>query len=111
MRPPEYLEDRHERELEIKAAEKRLALLENRTCRNCGTEVDPSLSALPELHPQAEGAVRELRQAARPALARVPVLRGGGRGVAALRRRAAPRAAPGGRTEAGKRAAERSERA
>jgi len=42
VRPPEYIEDRHERELEIKAAEKRLALLENRTCRNCGAEVDPA---------------------------------------------------------------------
>ena len=47
VRPPEYLEDRHERELEIKAAEKRLALLENRTCRNCGAEVDPSYLRCP----------------------------------------------------------------
>ena len=114
VRPPEYLEDRHERELEIKAAEKRLALLENRTCRNCGAEVDPSLPALPELHAQAEGAVRELRQAARPALAGVPLLRGRGRrrrcGQAASRAASAARAP---RTEAGKRAeadAERTER-
>ena len=47
VRPPEYLEDRHERELEIKAAEKRLALLENRTCRNCGGEVEPSFLRCP----------------------------------------------------------------
>jgi hypothetical protein len=47
VRPPEYLEDRHEREVEIKAAEKRLALLENRTCRNCGSEVDPSYLRCP----------------------------------------------------------------
>ena len=47
VRPPEYLEDRHERELEVKAAEKRLALLENRTCRNCGGEVDPSFLRCP----------------------------------------------------------------
>ena len=47
VRPPEYLEDRHERELETKAAEKRLALLENRTCRNCGNEVDPSYLRCP----------------------------------------------------------------
>src|ERR671937_1652395 len=32
VRPPEYLEDAHERELEVKAAEARLHLLENRTC-------------------------------------------------------------------------------
>ena len=42
VRPPEYLEDTHERELEVLAAEKRLALLENRTCRNCGSEIEPS---------------------------------------------------------------------
>src|SRR5918997_5880158 len=38
VRPPEYLEDRHEREVEVKAAERRLSMLENRTCRNCGGE-------------------------------------------------------------------------
>jgi hypothetical protein len=47
VRPPEYLEDSHERELEIRAAEKRLALLENRTCRNCGNEVEPSFLRCP----------------------------------------------------------------
>jgi hypothetical protein len=47
VRPPEYLEDRHEREVEIKAAERRLALLENRTCRNCGGEVEPSFLRCP----------------------------------------------------------------
>jgi hypothetical protein len=47
VRPPEYLEDSHERELEIKAAEKRLALLDNRTCRNCGNEIEPSFLRCP----------------------------------------------------------------
>ena len=47
VRPPEYLEDRHEREIEVKAAEKRLALLENRTCRNCGGEVEPTFLRCP----------------------------------------------------------------
>jgi RNA polymerase subunit RPABC4/transcription elongation factor Spt4 len=47
VRPPEYLEDMHERELEIRAAEKRLALLENRTCRNCGSEVESSFLRCP----------------------------------------------------------------
>ena len=47
VRPPEYLEDRHEREVEVKAAEKRLALLENRTCRNCGGEVEPTFLRCP----------------------------------------------------------------
>jgi Double zinc ribbon len=47
VRPPEYLEDAHERDLEIKAAEKRLALLDNRTCRNCGSEIEPSFLRCP----------------------------------------------------------------
>ena len=47
VRPPEYLEDTHERELEIQAAEKRLALLDNRTCRNCGSEIEPSFLRCP----------------------------------------------------------------
>jgi Double zinc ribbon len=47
VRPPEYLEDRHEREIEIKAAERRLAMLDNRTCRNCGAEVEPSFLRCP----------------------------------------------------------------
>jgi len=47
VRPPEYLEDRHEREIEVKAAEKRLSLLENRTCRNCGGEIEPSFLRCP----------------------------------------------------------------
>ncbi len=47
VRPPEYLEDAHEREVEIKAAEKRLALLDNRTCRNCGSEIEPNFLRCP----------------------------------------------------------------
>jgi hypothetical protein len=47
VRPPEYLEEAHERELEIQAAEKRLALLDNRTCRNCGSEIEPSFLRCP----------------------------------------------------------------
>src|SRR5919108_1399549 len=39
VRPPEYLEDARERQLEIKAAEARLQALESRTCRNCGAAV------------------------------------------------------------------------
>jgi hypothetical protein len=47
VRPPEYLEDTHERDLEIRAAEKRLALLDNRTCRNCGSEIEPNFLRCP----------------------------------------------------------------
>jgi hypothetical protein len=46
FRPPEYLEDKRERELEIKAMEKRLALrdLHGPVCR---AEVDPSFLVCP----------------------------------------------------------------
>ena len=47
VRPPEYLEDERERELEIKAAEARLQALESRTCRNCGAAVEPSFLRCP----------------------------------------------------------------
>jgi RNA polymerase subunit RPABC4/transcription elongation factor Spt4 len=47
VRPPEYLEDAHERDLEVRAAEKRLALLDNRTCRNCGSEIESNFLRCP----------------------------------------------------------------
>ncbi|MEX0993344.1 MAG: zinc ribbon domain-containing protein [Solirubrobacterales bacterium] len=47
IRPPEYLEDVREREVETKSAEARLAMLQNRTCRNCGYEVEPSYLRCP----------------------------------------------------------------
>jgi hypothetical protein len=47
VRPPEYLEDAHERDLEIRAAEGRLQLLENRTCSACGHEIEPSFLRCP----------------------------------------------------------------
>ena len=47
VRPPEYLEDARERELEIKAAEARVQVLKSRTCRNCGAAVEPSFLRCP----------------------------------------------------------------
>jgi Double zinc ribbon len=47
VRPPEYLEDAHERELEVKAAETRLKMLESRTCASCGNAVEPSFLRCP----------------------------------------------------------------
>ncbi|MDQ2631733.1 MAG: zinc ribbon domain-containing protein [Actinomycetota bacterium] len=40
VRPPEYLEDAHERELEIKAAELRVRQLREQTCPNCDHPVE-----------------------------------------------------------------------
>jgi Double zinc ribbon len=47
VRPPEYLEDARERELEIQAAEARIKMLEGRTCRNCGAAVEPTFLRCP----------------------------------------------------------------
>jgi predicted amidophosphoribosyltransferase len=46
FRPPEYLEDVRERELEIKAMEKRLALRDLH-CPVCRAEVEPSFLVCP----------------------------------------------------------------
>ena len=47
VRPPEYLEDVRERELEIAAAEARLANLEHRSCPYCGFEVEKAFLRCP----------------------------------------------------------------
>jgi hypothetical protein len=46
FRPPEYLQDVHERELEIRAMEQRLAQLEQR-CPVCRARVEPSYLVCP----------------------------------------------------------------
>ena len=40
LRPPEFLEDAHERELEIRAAELRLQQLEEQSCPSCGFPIE-----------------------------------------------------------------------
>jgi double zinc ribbon protein len=47
VRPPEYLEDVRERELEIAAAEARLANLEHIHCQYCGFEVEKAFLRCP----------------------------------------------------------------
>src|SRR5437660_4103332 len=47
VRPPEYLDDVRERELEIAAAEARLTHVEQLTCPKCGSEVEKSFLRCP----------------------------------------------------------------
>lgn len=47
VRPPEYLEDAHERELEIKAAELRVRQLREQTCPNCEYSVEKNYLRCP----------------------------------------------------------------
>ena len=64
FRPPEYLQDVHERELEIKSMEQRIAQLDQR-CPVCRARVESTYLALPGLHDPAEGGVLVVRPAAR----------------------------------------------
>jgi Double zinc ribbon len=47
VRPPEYLDDVRERELEIAAAQARLANLEHQHCQYCGFEIERSFLRCP----------------------------------------------------------------
>ncbi len=108
VRPPEYFEDRRERELEIQAAEKRLALLENRTCRNCGNEVDPSYLRCPSCTRKLKEPCASCGKPLDPRWRVCPYCEA--EVAASLRASADQQRRPGrqeARTEAGKRAAER----
>ena len=48
LRPPEFLEDARERELEIRAAELRVRQLEDRACRNCGYPIERTYLRCPD---------------------------------------------------------------
>ena len=98
FRPPEYLEDVRERELEIKAMEDRLSKRDLH-CPVCRAEVDSSYLVCPVCTTKLKQACVELQGAARGALAGLPVLRDAGRADAPValphardRRRRATRA-------------------
>jgi Double zinc ribbon len=48
VRPPEFLEDAHERELEIKAAELRVRQLTEHSCPGCGFPIEKNFLRCPE---------------------------------------------------------------
>jgi len=48
VRPPEFLEDAHERELEIKAAELRVRQLTEHSCPNCGFPAEKNFLRCPD---------------------------------------------------------------
>jgi RNA polymerase subunit RPABC4/transcription elongation factor Spt4 len=50
VRPPEYLDDVRERELEMQASEARLAQLSYFACQHCGQEVDKDFVICPSCH-------------------------------------------------------------
>ena len=50
VRPPEYLDDIRERELEMQASEARLAQLSYHACQHCGQEVEKDFLICPNCH-------------------------------------------------------------
>ena len=67
LRPPEYLADVHERELEMQAAEARLHELEQRRCPHCDYHIEPEFvrcpSCLRKLKERCASCSRPLDQA------------------------------------------------
>ena len=74
FRPPEYIQDARERELEIKAMEERLSQLDQR-CPVCRAKVEASYLVVPGVHDATPACVSVLRAARRVAVADLPVLR------------------------------------
>ena len=93
FRPPEYLEDVRERDLEIKELEERLARYELR-CPVCRAAGRSDVPRLPGLHDQAQAGMRHVQGSARAALAGVSLLRDADRADADARPRHSRRAAP-----------------
>jgi hypothetical protein len=112
VRPPEYIEDRHERELEIAAAEARLHDIQGMGCPHCGFEIESTFLRCPsclrrlkepctvcgkpldprwKICPYCEAEVGQAAQEARPRRAR--------RSGAPRAARAARQADPGGTVE------------
>ena len=79
VRPPEYLDDVRERELEIQAAEARLAELGYQVCPYCDYEVEKDFLRCPNCMRKLKDPCTGVRQAARPDVEDLPVLRGRGR--------------------------------
>jgi RNA polymerase subunit RPABC4/transcription elongation factor Spt4 len=67
VRPPEYLDDAREREIEIQASQARLAQMSYRACPYCGEEVEKDFVLCPSCHTRlrepCEGCQRPLDMA------------------------------------------------
>ena len=131
VRPPEYLEDVRERELEIAAAEARLASLEHVHCQYCGFEVEKDFLRCPsclrrlkepcavcgkpldprwKICPYCEAEVGQAPRRAAPAAHARATAAAAGRAAAPAAGGAARQRAPAGRLGARRAARSRAER-
>ena len=74
LRPPEYLDDVRERELEIRAMERRLG--EEGMCPGCGGDVEPDFIACPHCARRLKLTCSRCRSALKPEWRLCPYLRG-----------------------------------
>ena len=98
VRPPEFLEDAHERELEIRAAELRVRQLTEASCPNCEYPVEKSFLRCPQCQSRLKDPCQSCGKPVDPALGPLPLLRNRDRRAApppARRQRGTARATRG----------------
>ena len=75
LRPPEFLEDREERELELRAAELRLRQLIEQSCPHCEYPIERNYLRCPNCERTPAQPLPQVPQAARPEVGHLPLLR------------------------------------
>ncbi|HEY8465338.1 MAG TPA: zinc ribbon domain-containing protein [Solirubrobacterales bacterium] len=95
LRPPEFLEDARERELEIKAAELRLRHLEESSCPNCQFPIERTYLRCPSCRARIKDPCESCGKPIDPRWAICPYCETPTRRAAAPRRRAVPRGKEG----------------
>ena len=101
LRPPEFLEDARERELEIRAAELRVRQLEEQSCPNCGYPIERTYLRCPDCRARVKDPCESCQKPIDPRWTICPYCETPQRRAAPSRAasRAAPRGAPAGRRE------------
>ncbi len=114
VRPPEFLEDAHERELEIKAAELRVRQLRDQSCPNCEHPIEKNFLRCPNCQRRLKDPCPTCSKPVDPRWALCPfcetALGGGGRGDGGERGRRPQRRRPEGERERRPEPAEKRER-
>ena len=91
LRPPEFIEDAHERELEIRASELRVRQLIEESCPNCEYPVEKNYLRCPKCQRRLKDPCPNCQKPVDPALGAVPLLRDGAAAAARPRRQRGPR--------------------